>query len=72
MADSPELPDRVRSLIRLKHYSIRAEEAYVHWIKDMSFNLRWEQSGKSSDRGKPEYSSYYFAISLKDFTLITG
>ena len=29
----PKLLDQVRSAIRTKHYSIRAEEAYVTWIK---------------------------------------
>jgi integron integrase len=28
-----KLLDQVRDAIRLKHYSIRTEEAYVHWIK---------------------------------------
>lgn len=28
-----KLLDRVRDAIRRKHYSIRTEEAYVHWIK---------------------------------------
>jgi hypothetical protein len=28
-----KLLDRVRDTIRLKHYSIRTEEAYVSWIK---------------------------------------
>jgi hypothetical protein len=27
------LLDQVREIIRLKHYSIRTEEAYVNWIK---------------------------------------
>ena len=30
---SPRLLDRVRGKIRLKHYSIRTEQAYVDWIK---------------------------------------
>ena len=30
---SKKLLDRVRDTIRLKHYSIRTEEAYVSWIK---------------------------------------
>ncbi|WP_324780993.1 integron integrase [Thiobacillus sedimenti] len=30
---SPKLLDQVRGKIRLKHYSIRTEEAYVDWIK---------------------------------------
>ena len=28
-----KLLDRVRDALRLKHYSIRTEEAYVNWIK---------------------------------------
>lgn len=31
--DSPKLLDVVRGKIRLKHYSIRTEQAYVDWIK---------------------------------------
>ncbi|MBI1987231.1 MAG: integron integrase [Nitrospinae bacterium] len=34
MADrNPKLLDQVRQVIRTRHYSIRTEEAYVHWIK---------------------------------------
>jgi hypothetical protein len=29
----PKLLDQVREGIRLRHYSIRTEEAYVSWIK---------------------------------------
>src|SRR5437867_6784833 len=29
----PKLLDRVRHAIRLRHYSDRTEEAYVHWIR---------------------------------------
>src|SRR4051812_24998381 len=29
----PRLLDRVRERIRLKHYSIRTEEAYIDWIR---------------------------------------
>jgi len=31
--DPPKLLDRVRAEIRLRHYSRRTEEAYVHWIR---------------------------------------
>jgi integron integrase len=33
LAQSPRLLDLVRGKIRLKHYSIRTEQAYVDWIK---------------------------------------
>ena len=29
----PKLLDQVRGKIRVKHYSIRTEQAYVDWIK---------------------------------------
>lgn len=33
MEEQPRLLDQVRSLIRVKHYSIRTEKSYVSWIK---------------------------------------
>ena len=30
---APKLLDQVRGKIRLKHYSIRTEQAYVDWIR---------------------------------------
>lgn len=32
-ASKPKLLDQVRDAIRLRHYSIRTEQAYVDWIK---------------------------------------
>ena len=29
----PELLDKVRTLIRIRHYSYRTEQTYIHWIK---------------------------------------
>jgi hypothetical protein len=31
--EEPKLLDQVRDLIRLKHYSIRTEQAYLGWIR---------------------------------------
>lgn len=33
MSGKPRLLDRLRERIRVKHYSIRTEEAYVHWVR---------------------------------------
>jgi hypothetical protein len=33
MAGKPSLLEQVRQCLRLKHYSIRTERAYVDWIK---------------------------------------
>lgn len=30
---APRLLDQVRELIRIRHYSLRTEQAYVHWIR---------------------------------------
>lgn len=32
-APPPKLLDQVRAKVRLKHYSIRTETQYVHWVK---------------------------------------
>jgi len=37
MANKPRFLDLVRERIRVKHYSIRMEEAYVGWIKRFIF-----------------------------------
>ena len=29
----PKLVDRMREIIRLRHYRIRTEQAYIHWIR---------------------------------------
>ncbi|HEV8715114.1 MAG TPA: integron integrase [Candidatus Binatia bacterium] len=36
-AQKPKLLDQVRAAIRLRHYSLRTEEAYVHWIRRFIF-----------------------------------
>jgi len=33
MAEPPKLLERVRMAVRVRHYSIRTEEAYVMWSK---------------------------------------
>ena len=30
---APRLLAQVREVVRLKHYSLRTEQAYIHWIK---------------------------------------
>ena len=33
IAGRPRLFDRVREVVRRRHYSYRTEETYLHWIK---------------------------------------
>ncbi len=36
-ATAPRLLDQVRDAIRRRHYSLRTEQSYVHWIKRFIF-----------------------------------
>ncbi len=36
----PKLLDQVRETIKLKHFSIRTEETYIHWIKRLFFFIK--------------------------------
>ena len=33
MSQAPKLLDQVRELLRIKHYALRTEHAYVNWIR---------------------------------------
>jgi hypothetical protein len=35
----PKLLDQVREVLRMKHYSLRTEQAYVDWIKRYIFSI---------------------------------
>ena len=37
--NKPKLLDQVRNVIRIKHYSIRTEQAYLDWIKRFIFSI---------------------------------
>lgn len=32
-ASSPRVLDQIREVVRIKHYSIRTEQAYIQWIR---------------------------------------
>jgi len=38
---SPKLLDQLRELMRVRHYALRAEEAYCHWV-----NARTKEQGR--------------------------
>lgn len=47
--------DEVRSAIRVRHYSIRTEQAYVHWIAAF---IRFNAMRHPRDLGAREVSAY--------------
>ena len=61
---TPKLLDQVRGKIRLKHYSIRAEQAYSDWIK--RFILHFDKQ-HPKDLGADEVEKFltYLAVEGK-------
>ncbi|AXK38962.1 integron integrase [Crenobacter cavernae] len=54
-AQPPRLLDRVRGRLRVKHYSLRTEEAYVHWIKRF---IHFHDKRHPIDMGGPEVERF--------------
>jgi integron integrase len=54
-SSAPRLLDRVRDKIRLKHYSLRTEQAYVDWIKRFIWHHGKRHPG---DMGAPEVEAF--------------
>jgi len=64
-----KLLDRVRDAIRLKHYSIRTEEAYVHWIKRcISLHTR----GHPAEMGAPEIEAFLTHLAVHENVFPSG
>jgi len=51
----PKLLTQVRELIRVRHYSRRTEQAYVHWIKQFIF---FHNKRHPAEMGAPEVSAF--------------
>lgn len=61
MEQQLKLLDQVRQIIRLKHYSIRTERAYVDWIKRF---ILFHHKQHPSEMGAPEVQAFltYLAV----------
>jgi hypothetical protein len=55
MEQQPKLLDQVRDIIRLKHYSIRTERAYVDWIKRF---ILFHHKRHPNEMGAPEIQAF--------------
>ena len=58
----PRLLDQVRDVIRVKHYSIRTEQAYVQWIKRYIF---FHGKRHPSEMGEAEVSAFLTHLAVK-------
>jgi hypothetical protein len=57
----PKLLDQVREVIRMKHYSIRTEQAYVKRIVTSSFTT----NGFGADMAEPETIAFISDLASK-------
>lgn len=55
IAHSPRLLDQIRTEIRIRHYSIRTEQAYVHWVAAF---IRFHAMRHPSEMGAREVSGF--------------
>jgi integron integrase len=58
VASSPKLLDRVRWQLRVKHYSIRTEQAYVDWIRRYILFHRKRHPNEMSEKEITEFLSH--------------
>lgn len=61
-AQKSKLLDQVRAAIRLRHYSLRTEEAYVQWIKRFIF---FHDKRHPLDMGEKEITQFLSALAVK-------
>ena len=59
----PKLLDQVRDVMRLKHYSLRTEQAYVNWIKRYIF---FHAKRHPNDMGKDEIRAFLTHLAVED------
>lgn len=57
----PKLLDQVREAIRMRHYSVRTEEAYVGWIKRF---ILFHGKRHSLEMGKDEITHFLSALAV--------
>jgi len=58
VASSPKLLDRVRWHLRVKHYSIRTEQAYVDWIRRYILFYRKRHPNEMSEKEIAEFLTH--------------
>ena len=59
----PKLLDQVRERIRTKHYSIRTETQYVHWIRRF---ILFHGKKHPKDMGAPEVEAFLTHLAVED------
>ncbi len=58
----PRLLDQVRELLRIRHYSIRTEQAYLQWIRRF---ILFHHKRHPRDMGAPEVTAFLSHLAIK-------
>ena len=58
----PKLLDQVRAAIRVRHYSLRTEEAYVNWIKRF---ILFHKKRHPSEMGEQEVTQFLSSLAVE-------
>jgi len=58
----PRLLDQVRELIRIRHYSIRTEQAYLQWIRRF---ILFQNKRHPRDMGAPEITAFLSNLAIQ-------
>ena len=61
-AQKPKLLDRLREAIRVRHYSIRTEEAYVQWVRRFIF---FHNKRHPDDMGRQEVEAFLTHLAVE-------
>jgi len=59
----PKLMEQVRTALRTRHYSIRTEEAYIHWIRRY---ILFHNKRHPQDMGEQEISQFLSQLAVKE------
>jgi len=62
MTGKPELLDLVREKIRVKHYSLRTEQAYLQWIKRYIY---FHEKRHAAEMGGPEVEAFLSQLAVE-------
>jgi hypothetical protein len=61
-ASKPRLLDQIRQLMRLRHYSLRTEEAYIGWIRRY---ILFHGKRHPRDLGESDIASFLSSLAVK-------
>ena len=65
----PKLLDQVRDRLRLKHYSIRTEAQYVHWIRRF---ILFHDKRHPASMGAAEVEAFLTDLAVEGRVLVNG